>query len=138
MISCLKKIKKTDTPFEFPMAGESKHMDLCSEDKKHEFIVDVNRRGSINLTTKCTYQGRYQRDTILMRLDINGPPHTNPDGSQFGGTHLHIYHEGLGDRVAIQIPNEFVHKDSLIDTLIDFLTYFKAVNASQLEIQGVI
>jgi hypothetical protein len=37
---------------------------------------------------------------VLVRLDIKGAPHTNPDGSRLTGTHLHLYREGYHDKRA--------------------------------------
>ncbi|MBU1627867.1 hypothetical protein KKB18_10905 [bacterium] len=48
-------------------------------DEKVKFIIDVNRNGTIRL--KYTYQERYRSSIILVRLDINGSPHTNPPDS---------------------------------------------------------
>lgn len=137
LIEELKEIKGASGTFPFPQVGEGKRIDLRSLDGKHDFIVDVNRKGSINLLKKCTYQGRYQRDNILLRLDVEGPEHTNPDGEVLPPTHLHIYTEGYGDRFAIAVPPDFLNTEDLIQTLIDFLTYFKASNAGSLEIETV-
>ncbi|WP_395952110.1 DUF6978 family protein [Bifidobacterium callitrichos] len=44
--------------------------------------------------------------TVLIRdnqLCVEGTPHTNPDGSKIGRTRLHVYHEGVDDRVAYPI-----------------------------------
>jgi len=41
-----------------------------------------------------------------MRLDIDGPPHRNPDESEVPCPHLHIYREGYGDKWAIIAPVE--------------------------------
>lgn len=138
LIETLKSIKDTNTTFAFPIPGDYKKLELSSMDGKYTFIVDVNRKGSINLSKKCTYQGRYQKDTILLRLDIGGPDHTNPDGETICGSHLHVYKEGFGDKVAIALPPEITGSDDLFQTLIDFLIYFKTDNAKQLEIEEVI
>lgn len=111
---------------------------MISSDGKYSFIVDVNRKGYINFLKKCTYQGRYQKDVTLLRLDIDGPEHTNPDGSILPRTHLHIYREGFGDRFAIAVPPEIKNTDDLIETLIEFLEYFSVSNTNKLEIETVI
>lgn len=80
---------------------------------------------------------RYRRDEILLRLDINGPPHTNPDGEEISSNHLHIYREGFEDSWAIPIPsNIFKNTTDLVQILIEFLEYCKVVNIGQLSIQG--
>lgn len=138
LIEILKNIKDIEPTFTFPFPGDYKKLDLVSEDGRHAFIVDVNRKGNINFIKKCTYQGRYQKDTPLLRLDIEAPEHTNPDGVTVPGNHMHIYREEYGDRFAIPIPPEIINPDDLFQTLIDFLVYFKTTNAKLLEIETVI
>lgn len=137
LIEALKDIQNVESVFSFPPPGDSKTIDLVSTDKKHEFIVDVNRKGNVSISKECTYQGRYRRDIPLLRLDVGGPKHTNPDGEELPGTHLHIYRERYGDRYAIAVPEEIKDTNDLFQTLIDFLIYFKAVNADKLEIETV-
>ncbi len=60
-------------------------------------------RAQIKLT-KATYQNRARSAIILMRLDLDGPPHRNPDGQEVPCPHLHIYREGYGDKWAIPAP----------------------------------
>ncbi|SDZ16315.1 hypothetical protein SAMN05192546_11091 [Tindallia californiensis] len=73
----------------FTEMGNYKQLDVVSKDGKEKFIVDINRKTSIKVT-KCTFQGRYRRDIILLRLDIDGPLHTNPNGEEIKPNHLHI------------------------------------------------
>ena len=63
-----------------------------------EFLLDiaVGKRGRL----KVKYQTRGRRVVVLARLDVNGPPHRNPDGVQVGRNHLHIYKEGYADKWA--------------------------------------
>ena len=75
---------------------------LTSVDKRENFILDLNRY-QIKIT-KATYQNRARQALILMRLDIDGPPHWNPDGEEIPCPHLHIYREGYGDKWAIPAP----------------------------------
>jgi hypothetical protein len=35
-----------------------------------------------------------------MRLDLDGPPHRNPDDEEIPWPHLHVYREGYGDKWA--------------------------------------
>ena len=79
----------------FPDAGERIALALTSLDKRENFILDVTR-AQIKLT-KATYQNRARQAIILMRLDLDGPPHRNPDGSEIPCPHLHTYPEGFGD-----------------------------------------
>ena len=86
----------------FPAPGDRVAIPLTSLDKRESFMLDVTR-AQIKLT-KATYQNRARAAIILMRLDLDGPPHRNPDGVEISCPHLHIYREGYGDKWAIPAP----------------------------------
>jgi hypothetical protein len=132
------KLIESPEKVKFPQPGEQIGIDVLSSDRKEKFILDVNR-GRIVLS-KCTYQNRYRKDIILLRLDIDGPDHTNPgpDGETITCPHLHIYREGFGDKCAFALPNEFTANMDLVTKLFEFLEYCKIGNADELSIQGVI
>jgi len=62
-----------DNDWTFPAAGERIGLALTSLDKRENFMLDVTR-AQIKLT-KATYQNRARQVIILMRLDLEGPPH---------------------------------------------------------------
>lgn len=132
MIKKLKSNKKID----FPQSGEEIKLDVISTTTKDKFIIDINRKGYIKIN-RCTYQTRYQKSIVLLRLDVNGPPHTNPDGEVIPCPHLHIYREGyetrwafpLQEKISVQEPND------LIEILIRFLEYNKIKNIPVVEEQ---
>jgi hypothetical protein len=134
LIEVLKRIENPRS-FHFPQKGEQQAIDVVSIDGKEKFIVDINR--SAIKITKCTYQNRYRKDTILLRLDIGRGPHTNPDGSSIDCPHLHIYKEGYEDRWAYPLPDLFSAEENLITKLIEFLEYCKVNNIGVLGIQEV-
>lgn len=86
----------------FPPPGERIAIPLTSMDKRENFMLDVTR-AQIKLT-KATYQNRARAVVTLMRLDLDGPPHRNPDGEEIPCPHLHIYREGCADKWAIPDP----------------------------------
>ncbi len=86
----------------FPGPGQRIALELMSVDKRERFMLDVTR-GQIKLT-KATYQNRARQAIILLRLDLDGPPHRNPDGEEIPCPHLHVYKEGFGDKWAIAAP----------------------------------
>lgn len=88
----------------FPAAGERISLPIISADKRENFSLDVTR-SQIKLT-KATYQHRVRQTIILLRLDLDGPPHRNPDGIEIPCPHLHVYREGFGDRWAIRAPSD--------------------------------
>ena len=81
----------------FPLPAEVA-IPLTSVDKRENFMLDVTR-AQIKLT-KATYQNRARAAIVLLRLDLDGPPHRNPDGEEIPCPHLHIYREGYGDKWA--------------------------------------
>jgi len=89
----------------FPSPGGMIKIPLTSLDGRENFILDVNRN-IINLT-KITYQNRARVIYQLVRLDLNGSPHRNPDLTLIPCPHLHIYKEGYGDKWAYILPDFF-------------------------------
>lgn len=92
------------TDWTFPAAGQRIALDLISADKRENFMLDVTR-SQIKLT-QATYQNRARKAIILMRLDLDGPPHRNPDETEIPCPHLHVYREGYGDKWAILAPRD--------------------------------
>ena len=86
----------------FPAPGQRIARELTSADRRESFVLDVTR-AQIKLT-KATYQNRARQAIILMRLDLDGPPHRNPDGTEIPCPHLQTYREGFGDKWAIPAP----------------------------------
>jgi hypothetical protein len=106
----------------FPPPGEKVSWSAFTLDKKERFQFDVNR-GRIRLS-KCTYQERYKAMEILVRVDLDGPPHRNPDGEVVDCPHIHVYREGYADKWAKPLPLEqFENPTDLARTLRDFLEY---------------
>lgn len=103
LIAMEKRFLVTDD-WTFPSPGERIAFELTSLDKRDNFVLDVTR-ARIKLT-KATYQNRARQAIVLMRLDLDGSPHRNPDGTELPCPHLHIYREGFGDKWAIAAPVE--------------------------------
>jgi hypothetical protein len=91
-----------DAKWVFPAAGERIGLALTSLDKRENFMLDVTRAQIKR--TKATYQNRARQVIILLRLDLDGRPHRNPDGTDIQCPHLHIYREGFGDKWAVAAP----------------------------------
>ncbi|HSS97759.1 MAG TPA: hypothetical protein VLK33_12050 [Terriglobales bacterium] len=80
--------------------------ELTSSDDRERFLLDV-WRGTLRLT-KLKFQNRVRTVIVLVRLDVDGAPHTNPDGQRLSGTHLHLFREGYDDKWAYPVdPNIF-------------------------------
>lgn len=116
----------------FPEAGGKLIIELQSVDETEQFIVDINRsRIKMN---GITYQNRAREIFVLRRLDIDGPPHRNPDGEIIPCPHLHMYKEGYGAKWAYPIsPEMFNDLTDQGKTLHDFLSAINTVEAPQLQ-----
>ena len=118
----MEKHCNSEEHYNFPMNGEYLVMPLQSPDKREEFLLDIYR-GKINFS-KVTYQNRARKVIILIRLDIFGPNHRNPDDEEIACPHIHIYKEGFSDKWAFPIPTGiFVNLDDIWQTLEDFMRY---------------
>jgi hypothetical protein len=59
-----------------------------------------------------------------MRLDLDGPPHRNPDGTEIACPHLHMYREGYSDKWAIVAPvDRYTNTLDLFSTLETFMIH---------------
>lgn len=116
--------KLIDSPgrIALPLPGEYAKWEAKSLDHREVFVIDANRKGKLKLG-KCTFQERYQLVEILLRLDIDGPPHQNPDGEVIDCPHLHIYRERWGAKWAYPLPADFTDTTDLVKTFQEFLRY---------------
>jgi hypothetical protein len=116
----MEKQRMDDKEWFFPDPGDRFATPLTSTDKRENFMLDITR-AQLKLT-KATYQNRARQAIILMRLDLDGPPHRNPDGEEVTCPHLHIYREGFGDKWAIPAPpNLYPNTTNLFSTFEAFM-----------------
>lgn len=122
--------------FGMPSAGDTRVFQVESLDGRTAFLIDVSRPGRIKLT-KATYQERYRVTDILARLDIDGPPHTNPFtpvaplpalaahvGATIACPHFHYYVEGFDDRWAVPAADAgFQQTTDLVGALREFMDH---------------
>lgn len=121
LISLIKSLDST-TPIHLPNKGEMLQLNASSSDNE-KFIIDV-KRGRIKIS-QATLQTRHNKTVPLIRLDIEGPSHTNPDSVIIPCPHLHIYREGYMDRWAypVVLDKNFTDLNDLTLILYDFLKY---------------
>lgn len=123
-LMAMEKRSAEDKEYLFPAPGEQIAIPLTSLDKRENFMLDVTR-AQIKLT-KATYQNRARAAIILLRLDLDGPPHRNPDGEEVPCPHLHIYREGYGDRWAI--PAQVTRYKNTLDLFSTFEAFMQQCN----------
>lgn len=99
--------------------GTNETRELLDERKRLSFLFDL-WRATIRLS-KARYQTRVRKIVVLARLDIDGAPHTNPDGSVIRSTHLHLYREGYEDKWAYPLdPERFSDARNIGQLFVDF------------------
>ena len=104
-----------------PRSGDKRILPLESNDHQERFTLDIYK-GRINLS-KLKYQNRGRLIVPLLRLDLVGPIHTNPDDTELPCPHFHIYKQGYGDRWAYYPPPEFTNLRNAWQSLQDFICY---------------
>jgi len=99
-LMAMKKSFVSPVSISLPPGSDQTH-ELIGENERENFLLDL-WRGTIRLS-KFRYQTRGRKIIVLARLDIDGAPHTNPDGTRIGGSHLHLYREGFDDKWAFKL-----------------------------------
>jgi len=127
----MNKVKTTGLVITFPHLGEKISVDLLSIDQREPFQLDINR-SAISLS-KVTYQNRARSVFILVRLDLGGAPHRNPDGEELLCPHIHLYREGYGDKWAFAVPDSFLSLSDNWVTLCDFMKYCNIIDPPNFE-----
>ena len=90
---CLLQMSKNFVKYkvDLPQNNESSVFDLVGNVPTEKFFLDIDRRGKIELS-KFKIQTRYATTKFpLVRIDIDSPPHLNPDGTKTSRNHIHIY-----------------------------------------------
>jgi len=118
----MEKHRVNEEHCDFPMGGESLVLHLQSPDRREQFLLDLSR-GRIDLL-KVKMQNRGCQVVVLVRLDLGGAPHRNPDGEEIPVPHLHVYREGYGDKWAVPVPDKrFSNVAEVWQTLDDFMRF---------------
>jgi len=122
----LEKRREDDTTYSLPDLGGKISAPLVSLDGREPFLLDITR-SHIRLT-KITYQTRARNIFILARLDLDGAPHRNPDDTEVGVPHLHLYREGYGDKWAYPVPlDAFSDLTDSWNALQDFMKFCSVI-----------
>ena len=128
----LTKIAMDEQAWQFPNLGGRVSIPLQSQDGREFFCLDCHR-GRIDLS-KLTHQNRTREVVILVRLDLGGRPHRNPDDQEVPSPHLHLYREGFGDRWAFPVPpDRFTNLGNVQQTLADFMDYCNVAVRPQIQ-----
>jgi len=134
----MSKKRFSDDQYTFPSPGEKLALPLVSENGREQFKLYIYR-GKIRLT-KCNYTELGRDIVVLVRLDVGGSPHSNPDGpaplpflepyasQEMECPHLHLYVEGYAARWAIPAPVDiFTAPKDLGRTMDEFFSYCNVI-----------
>jgi len=128
----MEKHRANEDRSDFPMGGQSLVLSLQSADKREQFLLDLSR-GRIDLL-KVKMQNRGRQVVVLVRLDLGGAPHRNPDDEEVPAPHLHVYREGYGDKWAVPVsPDRFRDVGDAWATLEDFLRFCNVTQPPHIE-----
>jgi hypothetical protein len=128
----MSKVRVSDDVHVFPHLGGTVQVPLVSENGRESFVLDVYR-GRISMRRE-TLNLRGRRSVELVRVDLGGPDHLNPDGEIVPTPHLHLYKEGLDDGWAEPIPNgDFPTVGSVEVVLRQFLGFCNVVRVPVFE-----
>lgn len=138
-ISCLKRINHKSKVIVLPNRGEYKKLDVSSS--KYSFFVDVNLKGRLGNITLMLRNVNHQ-DKPLLRLDIAGPAHKNPNGDFEGAgeiipcPHMHIAHPMYGTSIAYPITHEkvklYLTKSDLHDLVLILRKFLEFINTGNI------
>lgn len=125
-----------------PLAGNDGIYEVESTSTNDRFLLDVDRNSKIELS-KFKLQHRYVTTKLpLVRIDINSPPHTNPDGHRVSRNHIHIYRETENDTGNLPWAYDLEDLDGFNGKSLDFMSIFYAFceycNIAADDIQGVL
>lgn len=123
----MEKHRASEDWFDFPMGGQSVVLPLQSLDRREQFLLDLSRGGIDLLKVKMQNWGR--QVVVLVRLDLGGAPHRNPDDEEIPVPHLHVYREGYGDKWAVPVPAD--HFSNLSDVWVTLEEFMRFCNITQ-------
>ena len=135
LIQVLKKLLQHGSII-LPQIGNQTTLELRSVfSDKDRFTVIFNRRGKIR-NDKYTLLLRYGKDKGLIRIDVGGPVHTNPDGTIIPCPHIHLQQKNTGawDAWATDIPAVFGDVTDRLETFRAFLQYCNVNDLASIEI----
>ena len=113
----------TNDPLELGLSALKLKRELVSADGRERFLLDIWCSGA--RLGKYTFQNRVRVIIILVRVDVGDTlEHTNPDGVQVSGLHIHIYREAYDDKFAFPLDKyQFGDPSDMVRTFEDFANF---------------
>ncbi len=133
-------------PVKLPDRQEKSLHNLKSITTNDMFLLDIDRRCRLEFS-KIKMQERNEATKVpLVRIDIDAPPHMNPDGTKTSRNHIHIYQETENDTgnlpwaYDLSEMKEFLFEEEkiiFVDIFLNFCKYCHIVIEEEDKIQGV-
>ena len=127
----LEKLCPNNNTYSFPIVGGELRIPLFSEDNKEEFCLDISR-GRIQME-KTKFQTRSRKNIVLVRVDLAGPPHRNPDFTEIPCPHIHLYVQDYEDKWAYPLPDSFSVPTDVWQVLVDFYIYCNIIQPPDIQ-----
>ncbi len=71
---------------------------------------------------------------MLVRVDIGGALHTNPDGEEILCPHIHLYREGFDDKWAFPLADyPFQEPEDIVITFEDFARFCNIIELPSIQ-----
>lgn len=131
-----------DTRIDLPKPGEkvAKPFQVLSDTTKDIFFIDTDRKSTITLTKKKLQERHANSNTMMIRLEIDCPPHMYSDGTRSSRNHIHIFDENNGN-IAYDLNGTygklFTNIDDFVTVFYDFCNMCN-IDTKNVNIQGVI
>ena len=91
----LMQLRKTfDSCIKLPMDDEKVSYTLHALDSSETFLLNIERKRIFEIR-RSKLNTSFSKEPIL-RVEVDGRPHINPDGERIGRNHIHIYKQGYG------------------------------------------
>lgn len=136
LLAMLKYLADDQGTIEF-CPGMHVGVELVSRNRQELFRLIIERKA--RKISHAKYQTMVRKSIILVRLEIDGPPHKNPDKSIVPCPHIHVYREGFGTAWAYPVTDEFGDTANLMECLQDFMRYCNIAQRPRIrEVRGLI
>ncbi len=128
-----------------PKANSKAIYSIIGDTPQDQFEVHVERKNVIEFqANKSKLQESYYK-IALIRIEIDAPPHMNPDGTWTDRNHVHVFREGAGLSWAYDLssvsPHLFQDHGNFLSLFCDFCQYCNIeidMEGNDFPIQGVL
>src|SRR3990167_3574888 len=83
----MEKLAAENVTYKYPDLGGTVSVPLESLSREERFSVDIGR--SYIKVSKVSYHKRVRASIGMIRVDLNGAPHRNPNGVEVPCPHIH-------------------------------------------------